>query len=489
MRERAQRAVASGLPSSEAALARGMVLGQDEAIAEGVREDFRASGLAHLLAVSGQNVMLLVALALPLLAVAGLGPRGRGVLLLGLVALYVPLAGAGPSLQRAGVMGAAGIAAMTLSRPASRWYALLLAATATLALNPRAWEDPGWQLSFAAVVGILCLGVPLARALTRAAAGLVAAPRRHPGVAAPNVHGSAAPSPRLAHLRAALVRGLAEGTAITLAATLATAPLLAHHFDAVPVAGLPANLLALPAVAPAMWLGMLKAGLGLVAPVLPPADWGAAALGADRAAPRRVHRPPGRAVRPASRRPGVVAASVARRSAARLWAACTCRSRGRPGLAALRAACRGGRRSLAQAPARPPARGRGRRRRRGHPRRAARVRPAGAARRAHRPLPGRRAGRRHAHPASGRQCGVVRRRPARGRHGATAAQGGRARAHRRRGDARLTRPPRRLRRGAGALRGRPAARRRRRQFGPGIQERCWTRPRARTSGPCRPTRR
>ena len=41
-----------------------------------------------------------------------------------LIAVYVPLAGAGPSLQRAGVMGAAGIAAMTLSRPASRWYAL-----------------------------------------------------------------------------------------------------------------------------------------------------------------------------------------------------------------------------------------------------------------------------------------------------------------------------------------------------------------------------
>jgi competence protein ComEC len=279
MRERAQRAVASGLPSSEAALARGMVLGQDEAIAEGVREDFRASGLAHLLAVSGQNVMLLVALALPLLAVAGLGPRGRGVLLLGLVALYVPLAGAGPSLQRAGVMGAAGIAAMTLSRPASRWYSLLLAAAATLALNPRAWEDPGWQLSFAAVVGILCLGVPLARVLTRAGEGLVAAPGGHPGPAVPRVHGSAGLSPRLARLRSALVRGLAEGTAITLAATLATAPLLAHHFDAVPVAGLPANLLALPAVAPAMWLGMVKAGLGLVAPVLPPADWAAAALG------------------------------------------------------------------------------------------------------------------------------------------------------------------------------------------------------------------
>ena len=286
MRERAQRAVVAGLPPPEAALARGMVLGQDEAIAEGVRDDFRASGLAHLLAVSGQNVMLLVALALPLLAVAGLGPRGRGVALLGLVVLYVPLAGSGPSLQRAGVMGAAGIAAMTLSRPASRWYALLLAAAATLALNPRAWEDPGWQLSFAAVVGILCLGVPLGRAFSRAADGLVAptgpstrADRYREAGRPASGHGAPMLRSRLSALRAALVRGFAEGAAITLAATLATAPLLAHHFDAVPVAGLPANLLALPAVAPAMWLGMVKAGLGLLAPVFPPLDWLAAALG------------------------------------------------------------------------------------------------------------------------------------------------------------------------------------------------------------------
>ncbi len=138
MRERAEHAVAAGLPAREGALARGMVLGQDEEIDESTRQDWRDSGLAHLLAVSGQNVMLLVALALPLLALARLGPLARGGALLVLVALYVPLAGAGPSLQRAGIMGAAGIAAMMLSRPASRWYALLLAAAATLALSPRA---------------------------------------------------------------------------------------------------------------------------------------------------------------------------------------------------------------------------------------------------------------------------------------------------------------------------------------------------------------
>ncbi|MEA2403237.1 MAG: competence protein ComEC, partial [Thermoleophilaceae bacterium] len=153
MRERAERAVVAGMSADGAALLRGMVLGEDDQIDDATRDDWRDSGLAHLLAVSGQNVMLLAALALPMLMLAGLGLSTRLVVLATLIAIYVPLAGAGPSLQRAGLMGLAGIVAMAVSRPASRWYALLFAATATLAWNPRAWGDPGWQLSFAAVAG------------------------------------------------------------------------------------------------------------------------------------------------------------------------------------------------------------------------------------------------------------------------------------------------------------------------------------------------
>jgi competence protein ComEC len=250
MRERAERAVVAGMSSDEGALLRGMVLGQDEAIDTALRDDFRDSGLAHLLAVSGQNVMLLAALALPALMLAGLGLRARLAALVALIALYVPLAGAGPSLQRAGVMGIAGIVAMAASRPASRSYALLFAAAATLAWNPRAWTDPGWQLSFAAVAGILTIGVPMSRSLRRMAEDLV-----------PPRSGPERPGPPRVPVVAAL-RLLADGVAITVSATLATAPLLAHHFGSVPLVGLLANLLALPAVAPAMWLGMLKIGLG-----------------------------------------------------------------------------------------------------------------------------------------------------------------------------------------------------------------------------------
>jgi competence protein ComEC len=243
MRERAQRAVVAGMSPADGALLRGMVLGQDEAIDTALRDDFRDSGLAHLLAVSGQNVMLLAALALPALMLAGLGLQARLAALVALIALYVPLAGAGPSLQRAGVMGVAGIVAMAASRPASRSYALVLAAALTLAWNPRSWTDPGWQLSFAAVAGILALGVPMSRSLRRVADDLVP-----PGGSRTRI--------------TAGLRLLADGVAITVSATLATAPLLAHHFGSVPLAGLLANLLALPAVAPAMWLGMLKIALG-----------------------------------------------------------------------------------------------------------------------------------------------------------------------------------------------------------------------------------
>ena len=244
VRERAESALGRGMPEREAALARGFVLGQDDAIDPRTREDFRRSGLAHLLAVSGQNVILLCLLAWPLLALAGLTLRARLLMLLALIAVYVPVTGAGASIQRAGVMGAAGLVAALAGRPSSRWYALLLAAALTLGLNPRASGDVGWQLSFAAVIGIFLWTARLASLLDG---------------------GRTQGSPR---------RALAEGAAMTVAATIATAPLMAHHFGSLSPAALPANLLALPAVAPAMWLGMLAGMLGQL-PAVPvePLNW------------------------------------------------------------------------------------------------------------------------------------------------------------------------------------------------------------------------
>ena len=239
IRDRAEIALESGTPEAEAALLRGFVLGEDDRIDAATVDDFKRSGLAHLLAVSGQNVILLALLALPLLALLGVPVRARLLCVLALIAIYVPVTGAGPSIQRAGAMGAAGIVAALAGRPRSRWYAILLAALVTLALNPRASGDAGWRLSFAAVMGILLWAGPIRDCLVR-----------------PPGHGG--DRRRVAPWR----RSLADGTAVTVAATLATAPLMAHDFGTVSLASLPANLLALPAVAPLMWLGMLAALVG-----------------------------------------------------------------------------------------------------------------------------------------------------------------------------------------------------------------------------------
>ena len=137
-----------------------------------------------------------------LLGALGIPLRERLLWVLGLIAVYVPLAGSGPSIQRAAVMGAAGLLATLAGRRASRLYALALALGVTLAVDPGVAADVGWQLSFAAVLGILLLA--------RAAAGLV---------------GAAARARALARER------WREGLAVTVAATLATAPLIAFHFE------------------------------------------------------------------------------------------------------------------------------------------------------------------------------------------------------------------------------------------------------------------
>ena len=105
VRRRGERGLARGLAPPEAALLRGMVLGQDERLSEDVRDAFERSGLAHILAVSGQNVMLLAALVLGVCALLGIPLRSRLILAGVLIAVYVPLAGGGPSIQRAGRYG------------------------------------------------------------------------------------------------------------------------------------------------------------------------------------------------------------------------------------------------------------------------------------------------------------------------------------------------------------------------------------------------
>jgi len=225
IRRRALVALARPLGPREGALLQGMVLGEDASMDPAQREQVRRTGLGHIVAASGSNVALLAGLVLGACGLAGLGRRSRLVVAALAIAGYALLCGRGPSITRAAVMGLASLAAALASRPASRLQALLLAAAVTLAIDPGYWREVGWQLSFAAVIGIAVLSGPLRERL--ASAGWP--------------------------------RPLAEPMSMTVSATLATAPVAAGTFGQFSPASLPANVLAGPLVAPATWLGMAGA--------------------------------------------------------------------------------------------------------------------------------------------------------------------------------------------------------------------------------------
>jgi competence protein ComEC len=226
------RASASPLRGERRAVVEGVVLGDDGGLDEELRDRFRASGLYHLLAVSGQNVVLVAGSALLLAWLLGM-PRllGQVGALLG-IAAYVLAVGPQPSVVRAGIAGALGSVAWLAARPRDRWYFLLLGAFALLAWNPYVLLDAGFQLSFSAVVAIFTLVPRLQRFLDG-----------YP-----------------------LPRPLADAIAVSTACGVATAPILWLQFHAIPMLAVPANAAAAPAVVPLLGLALAGAAVSAFAP-------------------------------------------------------------------------------------------------------------------------------------------------------------------------------------------------------------------------------
>jgi ComEC/Rec2-related protein len=227
VRRQLQSSVAPGLSGYRAAVLEGVVLGEDDGLSDELRRRFRASGLYHLLAVSGQNVALVGGSALLLAWLLGL-PRLVGQLAaLAAICGYVLAVGAQPSVIRAGVAGALGSLAWLTARSADRWHLLLVGAIVLLAWNPYTLLDAGFQFSFSAVAAIFVL-VP------RFVSFLEGYPLGH--------------SLRLV-------------VAISAACGLATAPIAWFQFHSVQLLTVPANALAAPVVAPLLGLALAAAAV------------------------------------------------------------------------------------------------------------------------------------------------------------------------------------------------------------------------------------
>ncbi len=232
IREALSRSIAPGLEGEREALVRGIVLGEDEGLSADLRDSFRASGLYHILAVSGQNVAFLVAGVLVVFWLVGLPRLAAHIAGLAAILGYVAAVGWQPSVVRAGIAGGLTSLAWLAARPRDRWYFLLLGAVVLLAWSPYNVFDPGFQLSFAAVAAIF-LAVPRIERL---------------------LEGYPIP------------RAVAAVLAVSTACGVATAPLLWLEFGSVPILSVPANALAEPVVAPILGLGLAAAAIGAVLP-------------------------------------------------------------------------------------------------------------------------------------------------------------------------------------------------------------------------------
>ena len=158
---RTDAALGHGLRPTEAAVVRGMVLGDRSLIPEELEVAFQRSGVTHVLAISGQHVAILAAVVFFGPRLAAVPPHARAGVTVLLTWLYILVAGAPPSAIRAGVVATFVLAAKPLGRQASPLHVMTTMLAAVLAYNPLLVYSTGFQLSVAAVFGILLLREPL----------------------------------------------------------------------------------------------------------------------------------------------------------------------------------------------------------------------------------------------------------------------------------------------------------------------------------------
>ena len=218
---------ASVLPPTERSLYLGLVIGDDRDEPPAIVNAFRASGLAHLTAVSGENVAFVLVCLAPLLRRLPL--RGRWLATLAVVAWFAVLTRFEPSVLRAATMAALAATTTYLDRSVSGVRLLGLAVTIGILADPFLVRSVGWWLSVGATAGLVTLAGPIARLL---------------------------PGPRW----------LAEPLGLTIAAQIGVAPVTIVVFGPLPLASVPSNLLAAPAAGPLMVWGL---PMGLLAGLLP----------------------------------------------------------------------------------------------------------------------------------------------------------------------------------------------------------------------------
>ncbi len=239
LKDRAQATIRTLLPEPEASLLSGILLGRDSEIPKDLLDDFNRTQTTHIIVISGFNIAIVAGL-LSQLGKRLLGTRRSLYFALGGIALYTLFVGADPPVVRAAIMGSLYIIAIHLGRQAHALISLVVAAFVMTLLNPFTLWDLGFQLSFAATLGLILL-VPswqgwLVSRLEGLSWGILSSG----------------------------LKILGESIIVTLAAQLWVLPIILHNFRQFSVVSLISNGLIVPAQSGVMILGGVATILGLI---------------------------------------------------------------------------------------------------------------------------------------------------------------------------------------------------------------------------------
>lgn len=230
VRRRVRGAAERALPVAHAGLASGLVTGDTSLLPHAVEEAMRDTGLTHLVAVSGSNVALVVAGLLVVAAAVRAGPRVRRVVLAAGLVWFAVLTRWEPSVLRASAMAGVVLLAGVRGVVGDPRHALAVAVLTLVLLDPGIAGSLGMLLSAGATAGVLVV------------------------------------APRVRRRLGWLPGRVGDLLAVTIGAQLAVAPLLLWTVGEVPLASIPANMLAVPAAAAASAVAIVGAAVAAVHP-------------------------------------------------------------------------------------------------------------------------------------------------------------------------------------------------------------------------------
>ncbi len=157
IRNRIVYVIDNSLPPQQAGLLNGMLIGYREGLSDEVREAFSESGLMHVMAVSGANVAFLIAPVALLLKLLRVRKKAANLMIIAFLNLFVCVTGFEPSVLRAVFMACVLLVSALLYREPDVYSAVSVSCIIMLVINPCMLFNIGFQLSYAATMGIVML--------------------------------------------------------------------------------------------------------------------------------------------------------------------------------------------------------------------------------------------------------------------------------------------------------------------------------------------